>query len=362
MISSGVPTPNFMGRAIRIALAALAVSLAAASYASAQQELTFSLFERYVDSLRVQANIPGMSAAIVQNERIVWEAGFGFADVERAVRATPDTPYHISGVTATLSSTLILEQCVETGHLGLDDRIQQRALVAPDATITVRDALTHRSSAGGFRYDPDRYAALTGVAETCIQKDLMPFREALFEKVFQRLGMIDSVPAQNVEDASADDRVQFSTSELDRFGGVLRRLAPPYRASGSSVSLNTNVSKSVDAATGAISTVRDLARFDSALDGAVLLHRETMSTMWSRFDGMPTGLGWFVQSYNGQTLYWQFGNTSGAYSSLILKVPSRRLTLILLANSDGLSAPFPLQDGDVNASLFARTFLRLFVG
>jgi hypothetical protein len=103
-------------------------------------------------------------------------------------------------------------------------------------------------------------------------------------------------------------------------------------------------------------------RFDSALDGALLLHRETMSTMWSKVDAMPTGLGWFVQNYNGQTLYWQFGNTPGAYSSLILKVPSRHLTLILLANSDGLSAPFSLQDGDVSTSLFARTFLRLFVG
>jgi CubicO group peptidase (beta-lactamase class C family) len=362
MISSGVPTPKFMGRAIRIALAALAVSAAIAPYASAQQELTFSLFERYVDSLRIHANIPGMSAAIVQNERIVWESGFGFADVERAVRATPDTPYHISGLTQTLTSTLILEQCVETGHLALDDRIQQRAISAPDGTITVRDALTHRSNGGGFKYDPNRYAALTGVAETCIQKDLMPFRQALYEKVFYRANMFDSVPAQNVDDASADDRVQFSGSQLDRFDGVLKRLALPYRVNGGAISLNTGLAKSVDAATGAISTVRDLALFDGRLDGAFFLHRETMSAMWSRNAGMPTGLGWFVQNYNGQTLYWQFGNTPGAYSSLILKVPSRRLTLILLANSDGLSAPFPLQDGDVNASLFARTFLRLFVG
>jgi hypothetical protein len=87
-----------------------------------------------------------------------------------------------------------------------------------------------------------------------------------------------------------------------------------------------------------------------------------MQTMWSRQPGLPTGLGWFVQTYNGETLYWQFGNTPGAYSSLYLKVPSRHLTLILLANSDGLSEPFPLQNGDVTASLFARTFLRLFVG
>ena len=351
-----------MVRFIRIALSAILVSLAVAPYASAQQDLTFSLFERYLDALRVQANIPGLSAAILQNQRIVWDAGLGLSDVEHSIHATASTPYHISGLTEALSSALLLEQCVETGHLALDDRIQQRALTSPDDAITIRDALTHRSSGSTFKYDPARYAALTGVVEACIQKDLTPFRQALALRMFERLGMLDSVPAQNVDDASADDRMQFTTSELDRFTSVLQRMALPYRVSGSGAALNTSINKSVDAASGAISTVRDLARFDSALDGAFLLHRETMAAMWSNQSGMPTGLGWFVQTYNGQTLYWQFGNTPGAYSSLILKVPSRGLTLILLANSDGLSEPFGLQNGDVNASLFARTFLRLFVG
>ena len=350
-----------MGRAIRTALVALVVSVSATVYVSAQQELTYSLFERYLDSLRVSANIPGMSAVIVQNERVVWDAGFGFADVERAIRARSDTPYHVAGLTEALSSAILLEQCVETGHASLDERIQQRVSSYGDSNATMRDLLSHRSPNGGFKYDPGRYAGLTPFAEACVGKGT-PFREALFSKVFDRLTMFDSVPAQNVDDASADDRVQFSSAELDRFDRVLKRLAVPYRVSGNTVAVNNSVARSVDTATGAISTVLDLARFDSALDGAVLLHRETMSTMWSRVDGMPTGLGWFVQNYNGQTLYWQFGNIPGAYSSLILKVPSRRLTLILLANSDGLSAPFPLQDGDVNASLFARTFLRLFVG
>ena len=127
------------------------------------------------------------------------------------------------------------------------------------------------------------------------------------------------------------------------------------------------MSKSLNAATGAISTVRDLARYDGALDGGTLLHRDTMALMWANAPtaggaAMPTGLGWFVQNYNGQRIYWQFGLTPGAYSSLLLKVPGKNITLILLANSDGLSAPFALQDGDVNASLFARAFLRLFVG
>jgi CubicO group peptidase (beta-lactamase class C family) len=362
MISSGITHPDFMGRAIRVALVALVVSVSAAPHVSAQQELTYSLFERYLESLRVQANIPGMSAAIVQNERVVWDSGFGFADVEHAIRARSDTPYHVAGLTEALSSAMLLEQCVETGHASLDERIQQRVSSYGDSSATMRDLLSHRSPNGRYKYDQGRYAGgLTPLAEACVGKGT-PFREALFSTVFYRLNMFDSVPAQNVDDASADDRVQFSSTDLDRFEGVLKRLALPYRVSGGNVAVNNGVARSVDAANGAISTVLDLARFDSALDGAVLLHRETMSMMWSRVDGMPTGLGWFVQNYNGQTLYWQFGNIPGAYSSLILKVPSRRLTLILLANSDGLSAPFPLQDGDVNASLFARTFLRLFVG
>ena len=43
----------------------------------------------------------------------------------------------------------------------------------------------------------------------------------------------------------------------------------------------------------------------------------------------------------------------------MVKVPGRNITMILLANSNGLSAPFPLHEGDVTRSLFAAVFLRL---
>jgi len=69
-----------------------------------------------------------------------------------------------------------------------------------------------------------------------------------------------------------------------------------------------------------------------------------------------------VQSYNNERLVWQFGVVKDAYSGLILKLPDRNITLILLANSDGLSAPFALENGDVTTSLFAKTFLRLITG
>jgi CubicO group peptidase (beta-lactamase class C family) len=70
------------------------------------------------------------------------------------------------------------------------------------------------------------------------------------------------------------------------------------------------------------------------------------------------GLGWFVQFYRGERVVWHFGSVPG-YSALILKLPARRITFIVLANSDGLSAPFQLTSGDITKSLFATLFLRL---
>jgi len=71
------------------------------------------------------------------------------------------------------------------------------------------------------------------------------------------------------------------------------------------------------------------------------------------------GLGWFVQSHRGQRVVWHFGSVVNAYSSLLLKLPDQKITFILLANSDGLSATFQLPAGNVTKSLFATLFLRL---
>ncbi|HZB24900.1 MAG TPA: hypothetical protein VE379_02130, partial [Vicinamibacterales bacterium] len=76
---------------------------------------------------------------------------------------------------------------------------------------------------------------------------------------------------------------------------------------------------------------------------------------------MPTGLGWFVQRYRDEPVVWQYGHVPDAYSSMIIRLPNRRVSLILLANSDGLAVPFELSSGDVTRSLFATLFLRLYI-
>ena len=56
----------------------------------------------------------------------------------------------------------------------------------------------------------------------------------------------------------------------------------------------------------------------------------------------------------------EFGLDENAASSLVITLPARGMTLILMANSDRLVRPLPLAAGDLMVSPFARLFLSLF--
>ena len=120
------------------------------------------------------------------------------------------------------------------------------------------------------------------------------------------------------------------------------------------------------ASTGLISTVHDYAQFDLALRSGVLVGLDTLtSSLRPPVDGagklLPHAIGWFVQNYNGETVVWQFG-TGGenGSSSMVVMLPSRGLSLVMMANSTGLVKSFSLEKGDVTTSPFARIFLSLF--
>jgi len=347
-----------------VAIAVLAVLAVAIPRPGQGQVLLYSLFERYLDSLRQQTGIPGLSAVIVKDGQIDWERGFGQQDAERNLPATPDTPYPIGGLTQTVSAVL-LGQCTERGLLNIDEPVVRWSPDFPVPSATVRQVLAHASDstpAGAFRYDETRYARLADVVQGCGGE---PFPVALANQVLDRLAMVDSVPGQDLASEANPARELFETPRLDRYQAILARLAVPYRVDRNGrASRNDAPPRGLSAADGVVSTARDLARFDLALADGVLLLPGTLDVAWSpaNFTGtpLPTGLGWFVQEYQGERLVWHFSQVPDAYSALILKMPARGLTLILLANSDGLSRGASLEQGDVTASPFVKIFLRLF--
>jgi CubicO group peptidase (beta-lactamase class C family) len=350
-----------------IPLVALVVGTAAGAQQSpAQPEFATTAFESYVELLRQQAGIPGISGALVQDGRIVWERGLGMADLEARIRTTPDTPYPIADLSQTFAAVLLL-QCVELRRLELDVPAADYGVSLADAGTTLRQLLSHSappSSSTSFRYDPSRYAALTAAMEHCVRQ---PYRRSIVHRLLDHLAMIDSVPGRDLQNPNAVPEGLFEPATLERYARVLERAAVPYRVDSRRRAMRTELPlEGINAATGLVSTVRDLARFDAALDAGALLQPETLTAAWSPVVSaagvaQPMGLGWFVQSYRGTPVIWHFGVIPNAYSALVIKVPSRRATMILLANSDGLTGPFQLAAGDVTRSIFASVFLRMLL-
>jgi len=146
---------------------------------------------------------------------------------------------------------------------------------------------------------------------------------------------------------------------------LARDLAPPHQLdeSGKIVRSPDLEPQGDGAAGGVVTTVQDLAKFDLALDRGELIStasRERMMSPTISTDGkpLPYGLGWFVQEYQGRKLVWHSGLWEKAYSALYLKVPDQSVTLILLANSDGLWWNNALDKAEVEKSRFAQLFLR----
>jgi CubicO group peptidase (beta-lactamase class C family) len=330
----------------------------------AADDLLYARFGDYVESLRAQAGIPGLAAVIVGRNDIVWERAFGKRDVERSDFAKTDTPFHVDGVTQVFTAAIML-RCVEEGRLSLDSRVSEFKPSSPDADATIGQLLAHTSGAPEnlvFDYRPERLAPLSLAIRRCTGDS---YRETL-ANLLEQLAMIDSVPGPDITRLPPTAEGIPTPAAVQRYARTLGLLATPYAVDAQRRSSATQYSvETLTPASGMISTVRDLAQFDLALRKGVLVRTETLALAWRAPVGrdrqpLPHGLGWFVQGYNGETVVWQFGVGDNSSSSMMVTLPARGLTLIMVANSQGLVRPFPLASGDVTVSPFGKLFLGLF--
>ncbi|HEY7169439.1 MAG TPA: serine hydrolase domain-containing protein [Vicinamibacterales bacterium] len=348
----------------RIALGLGIATLLVVAPVQAADDLLLDRFRDYVDALRGQAGIPGLAATLVGRSDVLWEHASGLQDVERSIAARPDTPFNIDGLTQLFTTAVVL-RCAEEGRLSLDDQVDIYKSGTAEPSATLRQLLTNTSGppdALSFTYQPSRLEPMGTVIRKCTDDS---YRET-FAKLFERFAMVDSVPGADAVTIKPPTEGIPTAEEKARYADVLARLAPGYVVDRRGrATLSARGDSPLTAFGGIVSTVRDLARFDLALRTGVMLRDETLAAAWSPQLGrdrspLPYGMGWFVQSYNGERVVWQFGQTENASSSLMITLPGRGLTLILLANSDGLTKALPLSAGDVSVSPFARVFLGLF--
>lgn len=332
----------------------------------AAQDFPYQVFERYVEPLAQQIGMPGLSAVITRNGRVEWRRGYGYADAENRVAATTDTPFAVGGVTQAVTGVLI-GMCVDRHRLGVEEAIRDYVPSFPQPA-SIRHVLAHAST-GRFIYDATAFSALTNVVEKCMN---MPFRVATATQILDPLTMRNSVPGLDLAGAAGFNlRALFEPVDAQRYESLLRGVATPYRIRNGQYSRSEYPSYGLDAASGLVASAEDLATFEGKLDDLdnIPLDKATLDQMWSQQfvdtgnsqTALPTGLGWFVQNASGVRLVWTFGHIPDAGSALIVKMPAKRLTLIMLSNSGGLAAGYNFERGDVTSSPFVKVFLRLFI-
>jgi len=300
-------------------------------------------FEREVEGFRSRLKIPALSVAVLENQQVILIRGLGFADVENRVPATPDTVYSIASLTKTFASTLIM-QLVEQGKLDLDEPVSHYSIDFKDDSVKIKNLLSH-TSAGvpgeRFEYDGNRFDYLTAVIE---KKAGKPFLNVLVDTILDPLAMSSSVPYHNVVVDANKWVGSLGNNDMDRYKTTLLRLAQPYSYYGAGETVHATYPSRdyVGAAAGILSTVRDLAKYDIAIDRHVLVKKETQERAWTPFvsnsgERLPYGLGWFVTDYHGHKPVWHYGQWGSGFSAVYVKVPERNVSIILLANSEALA-------------------------
>ena len=348
-------------------------------------------FFRYeMDRLRKDYRIPGMAVAVLENQKIVFAEGFGYADIENSIPAAVDTPFNIASLSKTFAAAILMK-LVEEERLDLDTPIADilkdtdftydvgtfhgYATVCrkikefskdPDfeyaeyafllknyrcdkESITIKHHFTHTAQGNPgetYRYNGFLFGFLSLVAEEASGK---PYPTLLVDHIIAPLEMTNTIPSTTNQ---RRDQILAKRAKYYRvgFGGEFKPSEYPVTLSSSA---------------GIVTTVLDMAKFDVAMDRNLIVSAGSRAAMFSKTISnngkpLPYGLGWFAQEHAGVKLLWHYGWAPKAYSSLILKVPEKEVTLILFANSEGASANFYLGRGDVLRSPFAIAFLNVF--
>uniref|UniRef100_A0A0N5APA3 Beta-lactamase domain-containing protein n=1 Tax=Syphacia muris TaxID=451379 RepID=A0A0N5APA3_9BILA len=112
-----------------------------------------------VEHFMKDMDIPGLSVAIVKNERLKFAAGFGYADVRKKDPVTPQHQFRIGSVSKPITAAAVL-MLVDQGKLDLDERVfgknsifgmefaKKRLYQKYVMEVTVRHLLQH--TAGGW--------------------------------------------------------------------------------------------------------------------------------------------------------------------------------------------------------------------
>lgn len=318
---------------------------------------------------------PGCAVGVMKDGKILYERGYGIADLDHDVKITPKTVFHVGSMSKQFTAAAIL-MLARDRKISLDDPIRKYVPEVPDfgVPVTLRELLHHTS---GLR-DQWELLALDGWR---IGNDLVTDGDVLY--LISRQQQLNftpgsdfaycnsgfTLPAQVVARVSGRSFREFTAINIfeplgmsnthfrDNHGETVKQIAYGYEEQNHAFDLSVPNYDTVGA-TSLLTTVEDMARWDenfyTAKVGGPIV--EELQQTGKLNDGTPIhyASGLYVYNYRGLKVV-DHGGADAGYIADLMRFPAQHFSVATLCH---LSSIDPTRVNQQIADIYLAKALR----
>ncbi len=319
---------------------------------------------RLIQNEMQDKKLPAFSIAIVDDQKVIWAQGFGYADPDKKTVATAETVYRIGSVSKLFTDIGVM-QLVERGQLDLDAPVEK---YLPDfhphnpfgTPITLRQLMSHRSGLLreppiGNYFDPSELslgAMVQSLNDTTLvyaPETHTKYSNAGVAVVGYVLEKQSGQPFATYLRQAVLDPMGLRNSAFQPQPELIQKLAKAYMWSYDGLSFQAPTFELGMAPAGCMySTVLDLARFESVLfnqgrgPNAQVLTPETLQKMWTPQFAEPGatsgyGIGFRISQLEGHREIGHGGAIYG-FATQLAALPDEKLGVVTVTTIDAANA------------------------
>lgn len=309
------------------------------------------IIEHFVETNMDALKIPGLAIAFYKDD-FTWSKGFGYADLEHKVPATPRTLFRLASVTKPMTAVAILK-LEEDGKLNIDDEVQKYVPYFPKKKwpVTIRHLLGHLSGISHYKEDHELHLRTHHSTRQAVDIfkdwDLESEPGARYRYTSYGYNLLGAV----IEGASGQSYSQYMTENIwkplginhtgmDIADDIIPNRTRGYRRIEGKIKNAEFVDiSSRFAGGGTLSTVIDLLKFSRGLDKGKIISLETQKKMYASMktkDKRVTGygMGWAPGYESG---FWSVAHGGGqaGTSTHLLRFPGENFAVAVACNMQG---------------------------
>jgi CubicO group peptidase (beta-lactamase class C family) len=320
----------------------------------AKTDMPLPSLEKLADDVFVSTQsgeTPGVSVLIARDGKILYQKGFGYADVGNRVPVTPETKFRIGSITKQFIASAILKM-QEEGKLSVEDRLSKYIPGFPRGDeVTIRHLLTHTSGIHSYTNRPGflKYVTMPITPEALVDTiksfpyDFNPGDRYLYNNSgFFLLGfIIEKISGMSLAGYLKENLFKplgMNSTGVYTTTRLLDNEAYGYDRDSVNIVKALNWDMTWAGGAGSLySTAQDLYIWNEAVFNGKVLSAESMKAAFTPAvlnNGEKTdyGFGWSLSDYRGSK-FISHGGTLHGFQSHIARQPEEKTTVVVLCNS-----------------------------